>query len=437
MKNIMTKVLENLKKENAEGDLIFSASKSLKMSAQKGNISEYKVSSAQILGIRTIKDGKVGISYTESMDEDSLKLMVKEALSNGAMTEVNGNEKILTLSGDLIDNASYPEKEVDIAVKTQGALDLEGRVWTKDKRVIAVPHNSYVEGDYETLFMNSHGRFTSYTDKVYSISSSALLDEGGKKANFYHYNYAHRYEDLKWDEVIDTALFHAKNLLTEKPLVTGKYNVVFSPDCLNSLMGCFSNFYSSKSAMDKVNPFADKLETEVISSNLTIKDEPKYEKAFRGLSFDSEGVERKPLTLVQDGVLKTFFHNSVTANHFKVKTTGHANRGPASSLNVCGTHMVVTGKKVEARSSKYIEIIQMDGLYSGANRVNGNFSVAIKGYLWENGERTMTFANSTLSGNLIELLKNAVVVGNEVESSTDLSFFSVPMEFHHLSVAGS
>src|SRR5690606_23223733 len=170
--------------------------------------------------------------------------------------------------------------------------------------------------------------------------------------------------------------------------------------------------------------------------NLTITDEPLYENAFRKLHFDSEGVKRTPLVLVKDGILQNFYHNSATARKFGVTTTGHANRGAGSSLNVCGTHMVVQGKQFEKRSQKYIEVIQMDGLYSGANRVTGDFSVAIKGYIWEDGERKEAFANSTLSGNIIQLLKNAVVVGPEIESSTDQSFFSMALEFPSMSVAG-
>lgn len=432
----MEEIVNDLHKANAEGDLIFSKSKSLKISAQKGNVSEYKVSGSEILGIRTIRDGKVGISYTESMSRDSVKRMLEEALNNGEMTGINEDEQIVALREELIDEAHYEEKEVDINVKVQNALRLEGEILKKDKRAIAVPNNSYVEGEYETLYLNSKGRFTKYTDKVYSISTSALLGEGEKKSNFYHYNYAHRYQDLKWDEVIETALFHSQNLLREVTLKTGKYNVTFSVDCLNALFGCFSNFYSAKSALDKVSPFAEKLGESVFSSNLTITDDPSYEKAFRKLHFDSEGVKRAPLTLVKDGILQNFYHNSVTARRFGVETTGHANRGASSSLNVCGTHMVVTGKHSEKRSQKYIEIIQMDGLYSGANQVTGDFSVAIKGYIWEGGERKEAFANSTLSGNIIQLLKNSVVVGHEIESSTDQSFFSMPMEFQSMSVAG-
>ena len=436
MKNVMERVINEITDHKAESDVIFSTSKSLSMSSQNGNISSYKVTSSQILGVRVIKDGKVGISYTESMDDASLKLLVKEALDNASLSEANPHERILEISGNIADEEIYPEADVDIAIKTKKALELESRPKQLDERVVAVPYNSYSENEYKSLYLSSRGRSTNYSDKTYSITSSALLDEKGKKANFYDFNLSHKFADLQWDKVVETSLFHARNLLTEKSLPTGRYSVRFTEDQLKNLLNCFSNFYSAKSAMDKVNPWSEKLDQEVISKDLTIEDQPVFINAFRSSRFDSEGVERKPLALVQDGVLKNFYHNSVTANFFKTQTTGHASRGPSSSLNVDGTHLIVKGKNKKPMPPKYLEVIQMDGLYSGANRVTGHFSVAVKGYVWENGVRGQTFGNITLSGNLIELLKNAEVVGEGLNASTDHSFFSVPLMFHDLSIAG-
>lgn len=437
MKQILDRVMNDITSKNAEGDLILSSSKALKMSAQRGEINEYKVSSSQILGVRVIKDGKVGISYTESLDDESLKLFVKQAFENAEMSESNPDEGILKLSGHLTDEEHYPEADVDIALKTKKALELESEVKRLDSRVKVVPHNSYTEGESKSFYLSSSGRSTSYSDKSYSVLSSALMEDKGKKATYYHYNIAHTFDQLNWKKVVETSLFHAANLLDEKSLPTGKYAVKFTEDTLKSILGCFSNFYSAQSGMDKSNPWIEKLGDEVISKDISLVDQPLYAGAFRKSLFDSEGVERKPLGLIENGVLKNFYHNSKTARHFKTQTTGHASRGAGSSLNVDGTYLVLNGKNKKPFPQKYLEVIQADGLYSGANRVTGQFSVAIKGYVWENGVKTMTFGNITLSGNLIELLKNAEVVGDQLVASTDESFFSVPLMFHDVSIAGT
>jgi PmbA protein len=437
VKKLMEQVMNHVSDLKSDADLILSNSKSLKMSSQNGSISEYKVSSSQMLGIRVIKNGAVGISYTEALDSDSLKFMVNQAVQNAEANEANPNEKILDLNGSLSDEAFYPESETDMAYKTKKALELESAVKARDSRVVAVPYNSYSENEYQSLYLTSKGRSTTYSDKIYSITSSALLDEKGKKANYYDYNLAHTFNELQWDKVVETSLFHASNILEAKTLPTGKYHVRFTTDSLKSLMECFSNFYSAKSAMDKVNPWANKIGEQVISKDISLEDQPLYAGAFRTSLFDSEGVKRRPLSIIKEGTLNSFLHNSITANYFNTETTGHGSRGAASSLNVSGTHFLINGKNIRPLPPKYLEVIQMDGLHSGANRVTGNFSVAVKGYFWENGQKTMTFGNITLSGNLIELLKNVEVVGSELETSTDLSFFSVPLMFNDLSIAGT
>lgn len=437
MKELLEKVINKMADQKAEADVILSTSKALKISSQKGVVSEYKVSSSQILGLRAIKDGKVGLSYTEALDEESLDLLVRQALENAEIAEPNSLERILKLSGHLADEASYPGEEVDIQLKTVKALELETKPREADSRVVAVPYNAYSENEFSSLYLSTQGRSTSYKDKVYSITSSALMDDQGKKATFYDYHATHRFNDLNWAKVIETSIFHAKNLLQEKTLATGRYSVRFHEDCLKNLLECFGNFFSAKSAMDKVNPWALKTGEKVISENISIIDDPFYKFSFRTSLFDSEGVERKPLALIQDGTLRSLYHNSVTASFFNTQTTGHGSRGASGPLTVAGTNVIIQGKNPTSLPERYLEVIQMDGLYSGADRVSGNFSVAIKGYVWERGERVQTFGNITLSGNLMELLNKAEVTGLELVPSTDRSFFSVPLVFHDLSIAGA
>jgi PmbA protein len=299
-----------------------------------------------------------------------------------------------------------------------------------------VPYTSFSEGESRALYLSSRGRFTSYRDQSYSITTSALLDEGGKKALFWDYQLAHTFGELDASVLVENSLFHARNLLREEVLPTGRYPVIFDSDNLKELIQCFSNFFSAKSAMFKLNPWAQRLGETVLNPDLTLTDDARFARAFRINKFDSEGVETKPLALIKDGVLASFLHNSVTARHFGVETTGHAYRAPGGPLGTSGTQFVITGKRADSRPAHYLEVIEMQGLHSGANTITGNFSFGAKGYVWKNGERQGTFGNVTISGNIMELLKRASAVGLELEASTDRSFFSVPLLFADLSVAG-
>ncbi len=436
MKNLMEKVLNDVKKNHAEADLILNRSTSLKMSTQEASLSEYKVSSSQVLGLRLIKDGKVGLAYTESLDEDALKLMIKQALGNADTNHPNPNEKILNHSGEIRDEMTYEEQETPISLKVEKAISLETELKKREPRFLASTYNGYSEGEYTGIFMSTSGRSTFYSDKIYSIYTAALLGENGKKANYYDFDISHTYKDLLWEKVIAHSLDYSRQILKEQTLETGKYQIRFTEDALKNLMHVFSSLFSAKAAMDKVNPWAQKLGEVVMAKCLSIDDHADYKKAFRISKFDSEGVERKHLSLIEDGVLKSFYHNSLTSHFFKTQNTGHASRGPQGPLGLSETTMLIQGKDVKPLPPKYLEIFQLDGLHAGTNRITGDFSLPVKGFVWENAEKKMTFGNVTLGGNFFNMLKEVEVVGSELHASSDASFFSVPLIFNDLSIAG-
>lgn len=436
MKNIMERVISEVTDNKAEADLILTKSKSLKMSVQNYLLSDYKVSSSQILGIRLIKNNKVGISYTESLDEDSLKTMIHQALENAETADENPIEQIQHLNGEVMDVLIPVNDEVSTEDKIQKVLELEAYPKRLDKRVQSVPYNGYTEYEAESHYLSSKGRYGLYTDQSFSIWSSLLLSEGDKKATYHDFHQAHRFSELNWKKVTENALFHAQHILTEKPISTGKYQVMFTTDAFSSLLGVFSGIFSAKSAKDKTNPWTEKMGSIVTSSDITIEDHPLFPKTFRVSKFDDEGFERKPLKLVEGGELKSFYHNSVTANYFKTQTTGHASRGATTPMGVSGTTLVISGKNSKPIPKRYLEIIQLDGLHAGTNYITGDFSLPVKGYLWENGERVLTFGNVTLSANFYEMLKNLEVAGDELVATTSQSFFSVPLVFNDLSIAG-
>ena len=101
-KELLEKTIERaIKKGAQEADAIGLAGTSLSLSSQNLQIDKCHVSSAQMLGIRTISNQKVGISYTETFDEDSLEFMIEAALTNaGGLLHVTMLGRRLGLSLD-------------------------------------------------------------------------------------------------------------------------------------------------------------------------------------------------------------------------------------------------------------------------------------------------------------------------------------------------
>jgi len=440
MKNNLEKIIEFTKTEGATTcDAILNTGKSFSLSAQKGEIDKYNVSGSHVIGVRAItSEGKIGISYTESFDDESLKFAAKSAVENAKNSDVNEFESIDIESEDIIfksdfqDTASTQDK-IDLCLK------LEKEIKDRDSRVQAVPYNGYSDVESESYYMNSRGTFA-YDDEFYtSCYTSALLHEGSENSMHYHGVIGRSLKELNVEECVKESLEHASNWLGAGPIKTGHYDVVFTTDQLQSLFGCFSNIFSAKRAWEKTNPFADKIGKAIGQSGLTIKDCPNYSDAFFKYKFDSEGVRRSQLTLVENGVLNSFYHNTATANYFKTETTGHASRGPRSALGVGGTNIVISAGNVnesKVLADEYLEIHAMQGLHSGANPISGEFSFGASGYWCRDGKRVKAVKGITVAGNFHHMLMNLNLIGDTVKVNGDNSFFAPVLRFSDMSIAG-
>mgnify|MGYP002663149995 FL=1 len=80
MNQLLSRLLEKVADLDAEADIIANQDKAFSLKADKGELGEYKVTSSQQLGIRLIKEGRVGIAYSESLDELALDAMLQDAL---------------------------------------------------------------------------------------------------------------------------------------------------------------------------------------------------------------------------------------------------------------------------------------------------------------------------------------------------------------------
>mgnify|MGYP000084146946 CR=1 FL=1 len=76
MNQLLARLLDQVADMGAEADVIANQEKAFSLKADKGELSEYKVTSSQQIGIRLIKEGRVGIAYSESLDQSALAAML-------------------------------------------------------------------------------------------------------------------------------------------------------------------------------------------------------------------------------------------------------------------------------------------------------------------------------------------------------------------------
>ena len=433
-------VIDLVKAAGASGDLIIDQGESLSLKASDGELEEYKVSSSQIFGLRVIKDGKVGTAYSEAADSDALSSLVEQALTNASFTAIEVHENILsnevTLKTD--DLVLCPAEEVSIDEKVNFALRMESDLAAKDK-VKNVPYNGVQDNTTQRHIFSSAGLNAYSKSRMCAAYAYALIEQGDKNAMEGIGQAARLFTALDANDIVEKAYTHTLNILDGSPVPSGHYDVIFDEEVQASLFGVFTLMFSGKSAKDGVNPMREKLGDSIADTRLNITDQPLSTEGFGYQLFDAEGTATQSTPLIVNGTLNTLIHNSATASFFDMQTTGHAARGPKSTMGV-GLHQLEisagSASQTDLFSGKYLLLTDLTGMHSGANAISGDFSFGASGFLYEDGQLRQPVRGVTVAANFYDMLNKISLVGDKQFWNWEKSALMPHLRFTDLAISG-
>ena len=433
-------VLGRVTDRNASGDLIVREATSLSLKALDGELEGHEVSSRHIYGVRVISADKTGIAYSEASDSAALDSMVDQALTNAGFARTDPDERIPEHTGTLAtdDEVLCPPDDTTLEEKIDAALAIERKLIARDK-VKNVPYNGVRDVTREQHLFSTAGLWAYSRSRVCSTWSYALAEDGDRNVVAGIGRSARRFGELDFDAIVDETHARCLALLDGEAVPSRRYDVLFDTECQSTLFGVFSMMFSAKAAKDGVNPMRDKVGEMVADAALSVGDAPRRTEGLRYALFDDEGTATAPTRLIDAGRLATFVHNSATAAYFGLDPTGHGVRSPRSPLDV-GVHQfeVETGRETETAlaSGKYLEIVDLTGLHSGANPVSGDFSFGAAGFLCRDGERRRAVRNVTVAGNFYELLERIAGVGDVQHWNTERSSLMARIRFADVAISG-
>ena len=433
-------VIDLVKAAGASGDLIIDQGESLSLKASDGELEEYKVSSSQIFGLRVIKDGKVGTAYSEAADSDALSSLVEQALTNASFTAIEVHENILsnevTLKTD--DLVLCPAEEVSIDEKVNFALKMESDLAAKDK-VKNVPYNGVQDNTTQRHIFSSAGLNAYSKSRMCAAYAYALIEQGDKNAMEGIGQAARLFAALDANDIVEKAYTHTLNILDGSPVPSGHYDVIFDEEVQASLFGVFTLMFSGKSAKDGVNPMREKLGDSIADSRLNITDQPLITEGFGYQLFDAEGTATQSTPLIVNGTLNTLIHNSATASFFDMQTTGHAARGPKSTMGVRLHQLEIAAgrdSQTDLFSGKYLMLTDLTGMHSGANAISGDFSFGASGFLYEDGQLRQPVRGVTVAANFYDMLNKIALIGDKQFWNWEKSALMPHLRFTDLAISG-
>ena len=126
----------------------------------------------------------------------------------------------------------------------------------------------------------------------------------------------------------------AKAARRPQPGQAGRYDVIFDPLAFAGLLASVASNSSAYSVDAGYSFLAGKIGKRVAGPMVTVLDDPTAAAGLGSTSFDDEGRPTQRVPVIEDGVLKTYLHNTLTARKFKVASTASAGLISPSPRNV-------------------------------------------------------------------------------------------------------
>ena len=163
--------------------------------------------------------------------------------------------------------------------------------------------------------------------------------------------------------------------------------------------------------------FSEKMGKKVCRSGINIVDDGTIEGNRGSLTFDDEGVPGQKTYMVEDGVLRSYLHDRISASYYGVAPTGNGRResfryNPIPRMRATYMESGTDGTREDIIASVR-KGIYVDQFANGEVKIGeGDFTFYVRsGFLIENGRLTMPVKDINIIGNGPKALADIEAVG--------------------------
>jgi len=426
-----------------ECEIYYSDAENLSLNVYEGEVEKYKLNNAFGLSFRGKINDKMGYSYTEILDEDAIKTLIKNAKSAALAIENDDVQFIYEGDKEYKELDCYKKELDDIKPDEliSLALEMEKECKKQCDQVVNFQGCGIGYGKATYGIINSKGLNLKNERNSLTAYVVPIVEENNEKYDGMGYVLAKTIRDIKPSDLAKQGLEEALSKIGGKSIASGKYKIIINNEAMVSLLGTFSGIFNAEQAQKGLSLLKGK-EGEIIASDIvTLIDDPHLEDGLGTTSFDDEGVATYKKEIITNGKLNTLLYNLKTSHKAGVKSTGNGFKGSyASTVGVSATNFYIKSGETSFEElcnevKEGLIITEFAGLHSGASSVTGDFSLAAKGFMIENGKKSFPVEQITVAGNFFTMLKDIEKVGSDLKFP--MSSIGCPsVVIKELSVAG-
>ncbi|MDP2312703.1 MAG: metallopeptidase TldD-related protein [Pseudomonadota bacterium] len=406
-----------------DADLYFehSGSTSVALSDNKVNRASTHVDLG--VGVRVVVGDQVGYAYTEDLSRDAMIAAARLAAEIATGTQAHAPIDVTSRTYADRYPVTMPWEQVELEKRVAMVRDWEQRMFAADPRVNKV-EVSLADSFRHVLIARPDGRLVyDYQPMTRAFIVCTAEQEGRRESS--SANLAQRmglefYTDERVASLIKRAVDDTMILFESGKPPAGEMTVVLGAGSSGILLHeAIGHGLEADFNRKGVSIYADRMDTRIAPKGVTVVDDGTLLHARGSINTDDEGNPAEKTVLIEDGVLRGYLHDEISARHYKVAPTGSGRRESFRQPvlpRMRSTYM-------EAGPYDPAEIIASveKGIYcrsfaNGQVQIGaGDFAFYVRhGWLIEGGKLTRPIKDVNLVGNGPRVLETIEMVGNDL-----------------------
>jgi PmbA protein len=373
-----------------------------------------------------------GSASTADLSAKAIRETVAKAFSIAGFTaedECSGLPDPDTVARDIPDLDLNHPWDIEPDAARDMAVACEAAALSFDKRITNSEGATLSSHRGLRVFGNSLGFVGGYPSTVHSLSCVVVAQQKGEMQRDYWYSSVRDWRELEnGDHIGRTAAQRALRRLDARKPSTTTAPVLYVPELARGVIGHFLGAIRGGSQYRRSSFLLDAAGQQVFPAWMQMSERPHIRKALGSAPFDSEGCATRDRELIADGVLDGYILSTYSARRLGLKTTGNAG----------GVHNLIVKSGDDSfdalikKMNRGLVVTELMG--QGVNNVTGDYSRGAAGFWVENGAIAYPVHEITIAGNLKEMLRQIVAVGNDVDARGGVRTGSILIE--RMTIAG-
>jgi PmbA protein len=361
--------------------------------------------------IQLFVDGRYASYTTNRMDRKELERYIANGVEATRFLAKDEFRKLpqpkVYYKGDGKGLDTYDNNVDKVTVDDKLALikNATAEVYGIDSRIISVT-SGYDDGTSGSYMVSSNG-FEGESDTTYFslLASTAMKGAGDERPSDYWYDSSIFWNKLQKTGIGKTAYERTLRKLGQEKIDSGIYPMLLDNTQGTRLLSPIISALNGNSIQQKNSFLIDKIGENIASEKFTLIDDPHIPQARGARWFDGEGVATVKRTVIDKGVLRTYYIDTYSGAKMNMEPTVQS-----PSVLTCA----LGNKNFEQLLATIDRGIWVTGFNGGnSNSSTGDFSFGIEGFLIENGKTVKPVNEMNITGNLITLWKNLMETGND------------------------